>query len=121
VGPDGPLASKTLAPERYAEAVALPAPTLLDPSDPAGEIVFVAVPQVVSEAVTDLLVRLGQGHVVAVSSVPEELSLQQAGELSGLERAEIVALLEAGTLPHTSSGGHRRVRRDDLLRWLASR
>lgn len=99
----------------------VPPPTILDPAEPAGEIVFVAVPQAVSDAVTDLLARLGQGHVAAVSSVPEELSLQQAGEIAGLARAEIVALVEDGTLPHSEAGGHRRVRRDDLLAWLRGR
>ncbi len=93
-------------------------PSILNPEEPAGAIVFVAVPSNVADAVTDLLSRLGRGHVVAISSLPKELSLQQAAELAGRERSAIVQAIEDGGLAHRSEGGHRRVRLDDLMTWL---
>jgi excisionase family DNA binding protein len=92
-------------------------PIILSPDEPAGDIVFVAVPSNIADAVTDLLSRLGQGHVVAISSLPAELSLQQAAELAGCEREVIVAAIDGGDLVFRSDGGHRRVRLDDFLQW----
>ena len=92
-------------------------PIILNPDEPAGEIVFVAVPSNVADAVTDLLSRLGRGHVVAISSLPAELSLQQAAELAGSERGAIVAAIDGGDLAFRTDGGHRRVRLDDFLVW----
>jgi excisionase family DNA binding protein len=80
---------------------------------PSGEEIELPEPlfQVLREAVHHLL----QGDSVSIAPVHKLLTTQQAAELLNVSRPYLVRLLEAGEIPHTRTGTHRRIRLGDLL------
>lgn len=74
----------------------------------------------VDEAVRDLLARLARGESVTVSSAEEVLTVAQAAELAGISHTYVRKLTDAGTWPVQYRGTHRRIRREDVLAWLAA-
>lgn len=74
----------------------------------------------VDEAVRDLLARLARGESVTVSSAEEMLTVAQAAELAGISHTYVRKLTDAGTWPVQYRGTHRRIRREDVLAWLAA-
>ncbi|MCQ9165236.1 MULTISPECIES: helix-turn-helix domain-containing protein [unclassified Arthrobacter] len=72
------------------------------------------------EAVVDLLARLSRGEAVTVSSVAELLTTSQAAGLAGISHTFLRNLTDRGEIPVQYRGSHRRIRRDDVLAWLAA-
>ena len=72
------------------------------------------------DAVVDLLQRLGAGHAVNVASVAELLTTSQAAELAGISHTFLRNLTDRGEIAVTYRGTHRRIRREDMLGWLAT-
>ncbi|WP_287930436.1 helix-turn-helix domain-containing protein [Arthrobacter sp.] len=72
------------------------------------------------DAVVDLLERLSRGEAVTVASVAELLTTSQAAELAGISHTFLRNMTDRGEIPVQYRGSHRRIRRDDILAWLAA-
>ena len=72
------------------------------------------------EAVLDLLYRLSRGDAVSVASVADLLTTSQAAELAGNSHTFLRNLTDRGEVAVEYRGSHRRIRRQDIMAWLAS-
>ena len=73
------------------------------------------IPASVYEILVDVVHHMAQGRAVSLEPVNAQLTTQQAAERLGVSRPHLVKLLEAGAIPFTRPGKHRRVRLQDLL------
>ncbi|GHG50580.1 excisionase [Sinomonas cellulolyticus] len=71
-------------------------------------------------AVRDLLARLARGEAVTVSSAEDVLTVAQAAELAGISHSYVRKLTTNGTWPVEYRGTHRRIKREDVLAWVAA-
>lgn len=71
------------------------------------------------DAVVDLLQRLAGGDAVTVASVAELLTTSQAAELAGISHTFLRNMTDRGEIPVQYRGSHRRIRREDIIAWLA--
>ncbi|MFC8304254.1 helix-turn-helix domain-containing protein [Specibacter sp. NPDC057265] len=72
------------------------------------------------ESVVDLLQRLAQGDAVSVASIAELLTTSQAAELAGISHTFLRNLTDRGHIAVQYRGSHRRIRRQDVMTWLAT-
>ncbi len=72
-------------------------------------------PEPIAEVLSEVAHALAQGQAVTVAPQHTTLTTQQAADLLGVSRPTLVKLLEAGELPYTQPGRHRRIRLTDLL------
>lgn len=77
-------------------------------------------PETARLAVVDLLERLAQGDSVTVSSVEDLLSTSRAAELAGISHTYLRNMTDRGEIPVQYRGTHRRIRRSDIVAWLAA-
>ncbi|ANS28598.1 hypothetical protein R1CP_19580 [Rhodococcus opacus] len=75
----------------------------------------VPLPDSVRRLLVDAVTALDQGQAVTVEPHRTVLTTQEAAELLGITRPTLVRLLEAGKIPYTSPGRHRRVELADVL------
>ncbi|MBX3435561.1 MAG: helix-turn-helix domain-containing protein [Pirellulales bacterium] len=57
----------------------------------------------------------------ALDDLADTLTTGQAARLIGTSSRTVAAMCDAGTLPHWRIGAERRLRRDEVLAWLAAR
>ena len=74
-------------------------------------------PRDLMTVILEILTEVAQGHSVSVGSEEEELTTSEAAELLGVSRPHLVKLLEEGEIPFRKVGTHRRVRREDVLKY----
>ncbi|AII04015.1 MULTISPECIES: helix-turn-helix domain-containing protein [Rhodococcus] len=75
----------------------------------------VPLPDSVRGLLVDAVTALDRGQAVTVEPHRTVLTTQEAAELLGITRPTLVRLLEAGKIPYTSPGRHRRVELADVL------
>lgn len=64
-----------------------------------------------------ILEATSQGKTISVVPIATEMTTQAAAELLGCSRPHFVKLLEAGEIPFTKVGKHRRVKFEDVMRY----
>lgn len=74
-------------------------------------------PPVVRAVLADAVDALARGEAVTVEPRRTVLTTQEAAELLGITRPTFVRLLEAGRIPYTTPGRHRRVELADVLEY----
>lgn len=83
----------------------------------AGEEETISVPRHALELFAAVLDAMAEGKAISVVPMEAELTTQTAAEFLGCSRPHVVKLLEAGVIPFTKVGRHRRVRYADLQRY----
>ena len=68
-----------------------------------------------------MLHEIGSGHAVSVVPIQRNLTTQQAADLLNVSRPYLIKLLEAGDVPFTTVGRHRRIKAEDLFAYKATR
>lgn len=81
----------------------------------------IAIPETVLHLLTRAVELLARGDAVAVVPVEQYVTTQEAADLLNVSRQYLVRLLDAGTLPFTKTGKHRRVPVEDILRFKTMR
>lgn len=69
----------------------------------------------------DILAELAKGNGVNIVPVHAELTTQEAANLLNVSRPHVIKLLEAGEIPYTLVGTHRRIALPALMEYKARR
>jgi len=72
-------------------------------------------PASAAKALMQILIEMGQGHAVSVTSVHAELSTQQAADILNVSRPYLVKLVDEGALPSRKVGVQRRLMLNDVI------
>lgn len=75
----------------------------------------IELPEPVFHLLRQLVHDLAQGNSVTIVPVHKELTTQEAANILNVSRQYLVELLEAGAIPFTLVGRHRRIRFGDLM------
>lgn len=74
-----------------------------------------------SDMLLNLLRQIGSGHAVTLVPIRELLTTQQAADILNVSRPHLISLLEKGTIPHSLTGRHRRIKAEDVFAYKADR
>lgn len=80
----------------------------------AGDVHVPLSPRVL-EVLAATLQSLAEGHAVAIVSLEEEVSPQEAAALLNVSRPYVSRLFDEGAIPSRRVGSHRRARLQDVL------
>ena len=81
----------------------------------------IELPPSVRQGLLQLVRYLAEGHGVEIIPTDKELTTQQAADLLNISRPYLVKLLEAGHIPFSKVGAHRRVRLADVSAYKQQR
>lgn len=73
------------------------------------------IPDDIFEALRKVVYILKKGQMVAVVSVHHQLTTQQAANILNVSRPHLIGLLDAGKIPYSKTGRHRRITYGDLM------
>lgn len=79
----------------------------------------IVVPVEAFELLIDLLVQMAAGKVVTVKTINQELTTHEAATFLNMSHPHLNRLLEAGDIPFRTVGGQRRVRFEDVRRFMS--
>ena len=74
-----------------------------------------AIPEPLYSLLKDAVRNLTQGRSLVLIPEEKQLTTQQAGELLGVSRPFLIRLLDAGEMPFSLVGRHRRIKVSDLI------
>jgi excisionase family DNA binding protein len=77
----------------------------------------VELPRDAVNLLVDILSKMANGDSVALTSIEEEMTTQEAADLIQVSRPHLVKLLDTGKIPSKKVGSHRRVKRTDVLKY----
>ena len=80
---------------------------------PKGE--NMSIPEPLYSLLKDAVRNLTQGRSLVLIPEEKQLTTQQAGALLGVSRPFVIRLLDAGEMPFSLVGKHRRIRLSDLI------
>lgn len=80
---------------------------------PKGE--NMSIPEPLYSLMKDAVRNLTQGRSVVLIPEEKQLTTQQAGELLGVSRPFLIRLLDAGEMPFSLVGKHRRIKLSDVV------
>lgn len=75
----------------------------------------IVLPVEVYEVLRDVVTAMANGQAITIAPHDTILTTQEAANLLGISRPTLVRLLEAGEIPFTQPGRHRRVSLADLI------
>jgi excisionase family DNA binding protein len=75
------------------------------------------IPEPLYSLLKDAVRNLTQGRSVVLIPEEKQLTTQQAGELLGVSRPYLIRLLDAGEMPFTLVGRHRRIKMTDVINY----
>lgn len=81
----------------------------------------IELPESVFQLLRQMVHDLAQGNSVTIVPVHQELTTQEAADIVNVSRQYLVELLEAGAIPFTLVGTHRRIRFGDLMDYKEQR
>jgi len=81
----------------------------------------VDLPDALYETFSRIMTLLQRGVAVTFVAHKENLTSQAAANLLGVSRPYLIRLIEAGKIPCTRSGSHRRINLQDLLAYMEER
>jgi excisionase family DNA binding protein len=93
-----------------------PLPKLVGPDGDEIEL-----PPSVFQILRRIIDHMMHGRAISIVPVNKELSTQEAANILNVSRPFLVSLLEAGTIPFTKVGTHRRIRFTDLMEYKKRR
>ena len=82
-------------------------------SGPKGE--NVSIPEPLYSLLKDAVRNLAQGRSLLLIPEEKQLTTQEAGELLGVSRPFLIRLLDAGEMPYSLVGKHRRIQLSDVI------
>lgn len=85
---------------------------------PNGEHSEISIPGSALSLLTSVLKQMGRGRGVAIVATDTEMTTQQAADFLHVSRPYFVKLLDQGKIPHRKVGVRRRVRLEDVLRYM---
>ncbi len=100
---------------------ATPGWSLVSPAGAGASGATVRLPAAAAEAVLELLSRLASGDGVELSSAQTWLNTSQAARLAGISATYLRNLTDAGEIPVSYRGSHRRFLSADITAWVAAR
>jgi len=83
-----------------------------------GQHIETTVPATAVRVLADVLARMAEGQAVTLIPLHAELSTQQAADLLNVSRPYFIKLLEEGKMPFRKVGEQRRVRYQELLKYM---
>ena len=81
----------------------------------AGERVQIDLHPLVSDALMEVLRLIGSGDAVTLMPINKQLTTKQAADVLNVSRPYLIKLLEAGEIPYTKVGRHRRISAKDVF------
>ena len=91
-------------------------PTLVD-----AEGVEMEIPDEIFEALRKVVHILKKGQMVSIVSVHQQLTTQQAANILNVSRPHLIGLLDAGSIPYSKTGRHRRIKFGNLMDYKKTR
>jgi len=86
---------------------------------PSGE--EIELPETLFRVLRQAVHHLLEGDSVAIAPVHSRLTTQQAADFLNVSRPYLIRLLDAGEIPYTKTGTHRRIQLGDLVAYKEER